>query len=143
MISSNFKKIFDFITGIRQNQDYWAMNAQEKNKVKLLRNFKRGMYKMINEFLGKWPIIQPPHTKDLMADGNGIFKLVKQTLERPIEFNDNSIATKLGMPRVNMDVATNKVFPHNIDEAWLYEQPQSTEPIQIERVNLPKATTPL
>jgi hypothetical protein len=77
MISSNFKKIFDFMTSTKQNQDYWAMNAQEKNKVQLLRNLKRGMYEMINEFLGKWPIIQPPHTKDLMVDGNGIFKLLK------------------------------------------------------------------
>jgi hypothetical protein len=101
------------------------------------------MYEMINEFLSKWPIIQPAHTKDLMAARNGIFKLVKQTLEHPIEFNDNSIATKFGMPHANMDVVTYKVYPHSIDEAWLYEQPQSTKPIQIECVNLPKATTPL
>jgi len=143
MISSNFKKIFDFITSIRQNQYYWAMKAQEKNKVQLLRNFRRGMYKMINEFFSKWPIIQPTHTKDLMAARNGFFKLVKQILEHPIEFNDNLIATNFGMPHENMDVATDKVYPHNIDEAWLYEQPQSTKPIQMEHVNLPKATTPL
>jgi hypothetical protein len=47
------------------------------------------------------------------------------------------------MRHANMDVPTNKVYPHNIDEAWLYEQPQSTKLIWNERVNLPKATTPL
>jgi hypothetical protein len=77
------------------------------------------MYEMINEFLGKRPIIQPPHTKDLMANGNKIFKLVKQTLEHPIEFNDNSVTPKPGMPHANMDVVIDKVYPHNIDEAWL------------------------
>ncbi len=70
MISSNFKKIFDFMMGTRQNQNYWAMNAQEKNKVQLPHDFRKGVYEMINEFLSKLPIIQPPHTKDLMADGN-------------------------------------------------------------------------
>jgi len=34
---------------------------------------------MINEILGKWLIFQPPHMKDLMVDGNGIFKPVGQT----------------------------------------------------------------
>ncbi len=31
MIASDFKKIFDFMVCIRQNQDYWAMNIQERN----------------------------------------------------------------------------------------------------------------
>lgn len=53
MISSNFKNIFDFMMGIGQNQDYWAMNAQEKNKVQLPHNFRKGMYEMIDEFIGK------------------------------------------------------------------------------------------
>ncbi len=88
MISSNFKKIFDLMTGTRQNQDYWAMNAQEKNKVQLSCNFKRGMYEMINELLYKQPIFQPLRTRDLMVDGNGIFKLARET---PL----NSMITKL------------------------------------------------
>jgi hypothetical protein len=45
--------------------------------------------------------------------------LAKQTPECPIEFNDNLVTPKLGMPHANMDVAINKVYPHNIDEAWL------------------------
>jgi hypothetical protein len=65
--------------------------------------------------------------KNLMVDGNGIFKLARQTPKHPIEFNDNSIAPKLGMPHANMDGAIDKVYAHSIDEAWLYEQPQSTE----------------
>ncbi len=67
------------MTGTRQNQDYWAMNAQEKNKVQLSCNFKRGMYEMINELLYKQPIFQPLRTRDLMVDGNGIFKLARET----------------------------------------------------------------
>jgi hypothetical protein len=30
MISSDFKKIFDFMAGIGQNQDDWAMNVKKK-----------------------------------------------------------------------------------------------------------------
>jgi hypothetical protein len=79
------------------------------------------MYEMINEFLSKWLIFQPPHMRDLMADGDGIFKLVRQTLECPIELNDNSIALELGMPHANLNATIYKVYAHNIDEAWLYE----------------------
>ncbi len=43
-ISSNFKKIFNFMVGIGQNQDYWAMNAQKRNNVQLLCNFDRGIF---------------------------------------------------------------------------------------------------
>jgi hypothetical protein len=49
------------------------------------------MYEMVNEFLGKWLIFQPPHMRDLMANGDGNFKLVGQTPKCPIELNDNSI----------------------------------------------------
>jgi hypothetical protein len=38
--------------------------------------------------------------------------------------------------------ATNKVYAHIINETWLYEQPQSTEPF-LERANVPNASTPL
>jgi hypothetical protein len=43
-ISSNFKNIFNFMVGIGQNQDYWAMSAQERNNVQLPCNFKRGIF---------------------------------------------------------------------------------------------------
>jgi hypothetical protein len=101
------------------------------------------MYEMINEFLGKQFIFQPSHLRHLVVDGDGIFKLVGQTPKCPIELNDNSIALELGVPRVNLDATINKVYAHNIDETWLYEQPQSIEPIRIKHVNLLKATTPL
>jgi len=59
--------------------------------------------------------------RDLIEDGDGIFKLARQTLECPIELNDNSIAVELRMPHVNLNVTIYKVYAHNIDEAWLYE----------------------
>jgi hypothetical protein len=44
MISSNFKKIFNFMVGTKQNQDYWAMSAQKKNNVQLPYNFERSIF---------------------------------------------------------------------------------------------------
>jgi hypothetical protein len=52
---------------------------------------------MINQFLSKWPIFQPPHMKDLMVDGYGIFKMTKQTSKRLIELNDDSISLECHM----------------------------------------------
>jgi hypothetical protein len=52
------------------------MIIQERNNKQFFHNFEQGLYEMINEFLGKQPILQPPHIKNLMADGNGIFKPV-------------------------------------------------------------------
>jgi len=57
----DFTKIFDFIVGIRQNQDYWAMNIQIKTNFRLFYNFGRRLYEMIHEFLGKQPIFNAPH----------------------------------------------------------------------------------
>jgi hypothetical protein len=36
-----------------------------------------------------------------------------------VEINDNSMTPKFGMPHANMDAAIDKVYPYNIDEAWL------------------------
>jgi hypothetical protein len=44
---------------------------------------------MINEFFNKRPIFQPPHMRNLMANGDGIFKLARQTPYEPIELNDD------------------------------------------------------
>jgi hypothetical protein len=72
MIASDFKKIFDFMVRIGQNQDYWAMNIQEKNNAWFFCNFRRSLYKMINEFFNKRPIFQWHHMRYLMENGDGI-----------------------------------------------------------------------
>lgn len=100
------------------------------------------MYEMINQFLNKLPIFQPPHMKDLMADGDGISKPTRQTSKPLVELNDESITLELGMPYAYLNVATDKVYAHSNDETWLYEQPQFTEPLPVEHVNLLKATMP-
>ncbi len=96
---------------------------------------------MINEILGKWLIFQPPHMKDLMVDGNGIFKPVGQTPKQSIEFNDNFTVPELRVQYEDLN-AIDKVYAHNTDETWLYEQSQSIEPFP-EHVNMPNASTPL
>ncbi len=99
------------------------------------------MYKMINEFFNKWPIFQPPHMRNLMANGDGIFKPTRQTPNEPIELNDNFTILEVKVQYEYLN-ATNKVYAHIINEAWLYEQPQSTKPFP-KRVNVPNASTPL
>lgn len=96
---------------------------------------------MINQFLSKWPIFQPPHMKDLMVDGYGIFKMTKQTSKCLIELNDDSITLELGMPYAYLNVAIDKVYAHSNDKTWLYEQPQFIEPLPVKHVNLLKVTT--
>jgi hypothetical protein len=98
------------------------MIIQERNN-KLPRNFEQGLYEMINEFLGKWPILQPPHMKDLLVDGDGIFKPIGQTPKQSIKVNDNFTILEIRMRYENLN-ATNKVYAHDTNETWLYEQPQ-------------------
>jgi hypothetical protein len=141
MIASNFKNIFDFMVHIGQNQDYWAMNIEERNNARLFYNFGQGLYKMINELFNKRPIFQPPHMRNLMANGDGIFKPTRQTPNEPIELNDNFTILDVKVQYEYLN-ATNKVYAHIINEAWLYEQPQSTKPFP-KRVNVPNASTPL
>jgi hypothetical protein len=42
-----------------------------------------------------------------------------------------------------LNATTNKIYAHNIDEAWLYERPQIIEPLLTKHVNLSRATTPM
>jgi hypothetical protein len=80
--------------------------------------------------------------KDLMADGDAIFKPTRQTSKCLVELNDDSITLELGMSYAYLNVATDKVYAHSNDETRLYEQPQFIEPLLAEHVNLLKATTP-
>jgi hypothetical protein len=43
--------------------------------------------------------------KDLMANGDGIFKLARQTSKCLVELNDDSITPELGMPYAYLNVA--------------------------------------
>jgi hypothetical protein len=38
-IASDFKKTFDFMASIRQNQKYWAVSTQEINNIQFFYNF--------------------------------------------------------------------------------------------------------
>lgn len=76
-----------------------------------------------------------------MENGDGIFKPARQTLNEPIELNDNFMILKIKVQYEYLN-ATNKVYAHIINETWLYEQPQSTEPFP-KHANVPNASTPL
>jgi hypothetical protein len=101
------------------------MIIQENNNKQLPCNFEQGLYQMNNEFLGKQSILQPPHMKDLLVDGEGIFKPIGQTPKQSIEFNDNFMILEVRMQYEDLN-ATNKVYAHNTNETWLHEQPQYT-----------------
>jgi hypothetical protein len=76
-----------------------------------------------------------------MANGDGIFKPIGQTPKQSIELNDNFMIPKVRVQYEDLN-ATDKVYAHNTDETWLYEQPQSNEPF-LEHVNRPNTSTPL
>ncbi len=78
------------MVGIGHNENDWLLNLQEKRTSHLLRNFGHGMYDMIKEFMGIWPIVRPPHVKDLMVDENNVYKPHGHTLEDVIHLNDDS-----------------------------------------------------
>lgn len=60
--------------------------------------------------------------RNLMANGDGIFKPIGQTPKQSIEFNDNFTIHEVKLQYEYLN-ATNKVYACNIDETWLYEQP--------------------
>jgi hypothetical protein len=72
---------------------------------------------------------------------NGIFKPARQTLDEPIEFNDDFTILEIKMQYEYLNT-TNKVYTHIINKSWLYEQPQSTK-LFLKRANVPNASTPL
>jgi hypothetical protein len=74
-------------------------------------------------------------------NGDGIFKPVGQTLNEPIELNNNFTILEIRMQYEYLN-AIDKVYAHIINKAWLYEQPQSTEPFP-KRANVPNASTTL
>jgi hypothetical protein len=59
-----------------------------------------------------------------------------------MELNDDSIVPKLKERYENLNDGSNKVYAHNTNEAWLYEQPQTIEPFLAKHVNSPETTTP-
>jgi hypothetical protein len=75
-----------------------------------------------------------------MANGDETFKLARQTPKEPIEFNDDYPIPREGMRYENLN-AIDKVYACCTDEAWLYEQPQTTM-FPIQHINLPNASTP-
>lgn len=78
------------MVGTGHNENYWSLSFQEKKTSHLLRNFGRGVYDMIKGFMGTWMIFTPPHVKDLMVDGNNVYKPHNHTLEDVIHLNDDS-----------------------------------------------------
>ncbi len=46
------------------------MNAQEKIGLSFPHNFSYTLYDMVMEFLGSWPIFEPPHMIDMMDGEN-------------------------------------------------------------------------
>ncbi len=78
------------MVGIGHNENDWSLNLREKRTSHLLRNFGHGVYDMIKEFMGIWPIFRPPHVKDLMVDGDNVYKPHGHTLEDAIHLNDDS-----------------------------------------------------
>jgi len=76
-----------------------------------------------NEFLGKWPIFQPPHKK-LNGEWRLNFQNNCTNPKKSIELNDNFIILKIKVQYEDLN-ATDKIYAHNIDETWLHSNPLS------------------
>jgi len=83
---------FDYMLGIGHNENYWALNPQEKVAHHLPRHFGYNMYDMIHDFMGSKPIFKPPHVQNTMDDdGNKNYKSTGgQILEDAINLNDDN-----------------------------------------------------
>lgn len=70
-----------------------------------------GMCEKMHEFLGKIPIYQPPHIKDLMGALDSVYKLTKGfTLENPINLNGD-IKDYMSMPSLASCKKTTSIIP--------------------------------
>jgi hypothetical protein len=65
-ILKEFKKSFDHMSGIRQNEGYWAMSLQDKISHHLPWLFRNIHYDFMLKFMGKRPLFNFLHTQDLM-----------------------------------------------------------------------------
>ncbi len=64
------------------------MNPREKITMHLPCQYGHGMCDKMHEFLGKRPIYQPPHIRDLMGNLDSVYKRTKGfTLKDPITLN--------------------------------------------------------
>lgn len=45
---------------------------------------------MMLEFLGNWPIFNPPHVRDIMNDNDHIYNFASLNVQGPIDLNDTS-----------------------------------------------------
>jgi hypothetical protein len=88
-------KIFDHISAIRHNEDYWAiMNPQNKVTHHLSRCFSKTHYDMIMEFMGKRLIFNPLHIQHLMHDSNNINNVIGFKASNCIDFTYHGTRTK-------------------------------------------------
>jgi len=81
------QKEIDYMVGTNHNENYWSLNLQEKRASHLPCNFGHGVFDMIKEFMGTWPILHHPMSK--------IWWLMERmytshTLEDAIHLNDDS-----------------------------------------------------
>ncbi len=67
-ILGNFKWIFDYMSRIGHDEDYWTLSFQEKTSFHLPHQFGRETYELIWGFMGIKPIFKSLHVQDLLHD---------------------------------------------------------------------------
>jgi hypothetical protein len=73
VILGKFKKIYDCMVRTKHNEKYWSMTIANMVAFNLPKNFDRGMYEMIDEFLNMGPIFNPPHMRNSINDACDIY----------------------------------------------------------------------
>ncbi|KAG0571202.1 hypothetical protein M758_6G209500 [Ceratodon purpureus] len=67
-----YKRIADYLCKTGRNAlDYWDMNPSEKKLEGLPRVFAQDVYEAIHEWFANMPMIQPPHTHDMLSPSDG------------------------------------------------------------------------
>ncbi len=71
-IFGEFKKIFDHISRMNQNENHCVMSLKDKISHHLPQFFSKIHYDLMLEFMGKRPMFTPLYIQNLMQDANNI-----------------------------------------------------------------------
>lgn len=72
-IYGDYKRIWDYMGVTCQNEFFWNMCAANRLASNLPRLFNKSIFKMIDSFMSKRPIFEPPHSYDFMDPNYNVY----------------------------------------------------------------------
>ncbi len=68
-----YKRIPDQMVATCQNEIFWNMCATNRLTSNLPRLFNKSIFKMIDSFMNRRPIFEPPHSHDFMDPNDNVY----------------------------------------------------------------------